>query len=298
MKLLLFGANGQIGWELRRALAPVGELLALTRNMEGGDLGCISEVARVLRQFRPNVIVNAAAYTNVDSAESESEVAHQINARAPAALAKLACETGAWLVHYSTDYVFDGTGRTPWREGDATAAINVYGASKFEGEEAIKASGCLYLIFRTSWVFGIRGRNFPKTILRLAAEREIIQIVNDQFGSPTGAELIADATAHAIREAIQRPGVSGLYHLTASGETSWYDYAYFILEMARRRGAGDSLTPLAILPVPTADYPTPATRPLNSRLDTHRFTQTFNLRLPPWETGVANFLTEILDHSS
>lgn len=295
MKLVLLGATGQLGWELNRALAPLGQLLALSRTMEGGDLCRMHEVAYTIQRFRPDVIVNAAAYTAVDRAEAEPELARIINAQAPTILAGLACEIGAWLVHYSTDYAFDGSGRTPWRETDATGPLNVYGTVKLEGEEAIRESNCKYLILRTSWVYGRWGSNFPKTMLRLAREKDLIQVVNDQFGAPTGAELLADATAHAIRTAQERPGVAGLYHLTAGGETCWYDYAQLILDVAEKQGAKLRLKSRAIIPVATKDYPTAAQRPLNSRLDTHRFTETFELRLPPWESGVTRTITELLD---
>ncbi|WP_166260744.1 dTDP-4-dehydrorhamnose reductase [Marinobacter salicampi] len=298
MKLVLLGADGQLGWDLRRALAPLGQLLALSRTMEGGDLSCMTDMARTIRQFYPDVIVNAAAYTAVDLAESQPEVAHAINGRAPGELAEIACGLGAWLVHYSTDYVFDGSGNTPWRETDAPRPLNVYGESKLEGEQAIRESGCRHLIFRTSWVFGRRGNNFIRTILRLADERDFMRIVDDQIGAPTGAALLADASAHAIRTAAHRPGVNGLYNLAASGETSWYDYARFIIDIAEKQGIRLKLSARGISPVTTAEYPTPAIRPLNSRLDTHRFTETFDLRLPPWESGVASTVTELLDGRS
>ncbi len=295
MKLLLLGASGQLGWELSRSLAPLGQLLALSRRMEGGDLCKLGEVSRTIQRFRPDVIVNAAAYTAVDLAESEPKMARTINALAVGKLARLACEIGAWLVHYSTDYVFDGSGRTPWRETDATGPLNVYGTVKLEGEEAIRESNCRYLIMRTSWLFGRRGNNFPYNILRFAREKDVIHVVDDQFGAPTGVELLADATAHAICTLFSRPGVGGLYHVTAGGETSWYDFANLILDVARKRGTKVRLQPRALIPVHTADYPTAAIRPLNSRLDTRRFTETFELRLPPWEAGVTRMLTEILD---
>lgn len=294
MKLVLLGAVGQLGWELNRALAPLGQLLALSRTMEGGDLCRMLDVTQTIKQFRPDVIVNAAAYTAVDRAESEPEMARLINAQAPATLAALACEIGAWLVHYSTDYVFDGSGRTPWRETDITGPLNLYGTVKLEGEEAVQESSCKYLILRTSWVYGRWGGNFPKTMLRLAQEKNVIQVVNDQFGAPTGTELLADATAHAIRIAMHRPGVAGLYHLTAGGETSWYDFAQLILDVAQKQGAKLRLKPRGLSPVATKDYLTAAPRPLNSRLDTHRFTETFDLRLPPWESGVTRVITELL----
>ncbi len=298
MKLILLGADGQLGWELRRSLAPLGQLLALSRGMVGGDLSRMADMNRTIRQFRPDVIVNAAAYTAVDLAESQSEIAHAINGRAPGELAEIASEVGAWLVHYSTDYVFDGSGRTPWRETDATRPLNVYGASKLEGEKAILEIGCRKLIFRTSWIFSRRGNNFIKTVLRLAAERDFLCIVNDQIGAPTGAALLADASAHAIRTAASRPSVAGIYNLAASGETSWYDYARFVVDIAEKKNAQLRLRSRGISPVATLEYPSPAQRPLNSRLDTHRFAETFDLCLPPWESGVVSTLNEILGAGS
>jgi dTDP-4-dehydrorhamnose reductase len=248
---------------------------------------------------QPQVIVNAAAHTAVDKAESEPDLARTLNALAPGVLAQEAAKLKAWLVHYSTDYVFDGSGEAPWRETDATAPLNVYGRSKLEGEQLIQASGCQHLIFRTSWVYGARGGNFAKTMLRLAKERDSLTVIADQIGAPTGAELLADVTAHAVRHVLPPVGhnfltPSGIYHLAASGQTSWHAYARFVLETARAAGVALKAAPEAVKPIPTSGYPTPARRPLNSRLDTNLFETTFGLRLPPWQQGVARMLAETL----
>ncbi|MDO9166328.1 MAG: dTDP-4-dehydrorhamnose reductase, partial [Rhodoferax sp.] len=231
MKILLFGKNGQIGWELQRSLAPLGELIALDRHNADrcGDLGNPQGLAATVQEVRPDVIVNAAAYTAVDKAESEPELAGTINALAPGVLAQEAARLGAWLVHYSTDYVFDGSGTRPWTEADTPAPLNVYGRTKLEGEQLIQAVGPQHLILRTSWVYAARGGNFAKTMLRLAQERERLTVIDDQFGAPTGAELVADVTAHAIRHLLKHPEDAGLYHLAAGGETSWCGYANYVL---------------------------------------------------------------------
>lgn len=295
MKILLLGKNGQVGWELQRSLAPLGELVALDRHSQPcGDLSQPQRLAETVRTLRPDVIVNAAAHTAVDKAESEVDLARTLNAQAPAALAQAAAETGAWLVHYSTDYVFDGSGTRAWQEGDATAPLGVYGLTKLEGEQAIAASGCRHLIFRTSWVYAARGGNFAKTMLRLAQERERLTVIDDQHGAPTGADLIADVTAHAIRTAMQQPQVSGLYHLVAAGETSWHGYASHAIAQARALRPDLPWQVGEIAPVPTSAFPTPARRPLNSRLNTQKLQQTFGLNLPHWQTGVDRLLTEIL----
>ena len=295
MKILLLGKNGQVGWELQRSLAPLGELVALDRHSQPcGDLSQPQRLAETVRTLRPDVIVNAAAHTAVDKAESEVDLARTLNATAPAALAQAAAETGAWLVHYSTDYVFDGSGTRAWLEGDATAPLGVYGQTKLEGEQAIAASGCRHLIFRTSWVYAARGGNFAKTMLRLAQERERLTVIDDQHGAPTGADLIADVTAHAIRTAMQQPQVSGLYHLVAAGETSWHGYARHAIAQARALRPDLPWQVGEIAPVPTSAFPTPARRPLNSRLNTQKLQQTFGLNLPHWQTGVDRLLTEIL----
>jgi dTDP-4-dehydrorhamnose reductase len=296
MKILLLGRNGQVGWELQRSLAPLGEMLALDRHSTGwcGDLSQPERVAQTVRDWRPDVIVNAAAHTAVDKAESEVGLARTLNASAPAALAQAAAETGAWLVHYSTDYVFDGTGDRPWQEGDATGPLSVYGQTKLEGELAIAASGCQHLIFRTSWVYAARGGNFAKTMLRLAGERERLTVIDDQHGAPTGADLIADVTAHAIRTVRQQPQLTGLYHLVAGGETSWHGYASHVIAQARQLHPELALKVQEIAPVPTSAFPTPAQRPLNSRLATQRLQNAFGLHLPHWEQGVNRLLAEIL----
>ncbi len=296
MKILLFGKGGQVGWELQRSLAPLGELIALDANSRElcGDFTNLEGIANTVRAVAPDVIVNAAAHTAVDKAESEPELARTINALAPAVLAQEAKRSGAWLVHYSTDYVFDGSGDKMWLEADPTDPLSVYGATKLEGETSILASSCRHLIFRTSWVYAARGGNFAKTMLRLAKEREHLTVIDDQIGAPTGADLLADATSQAIRTAMLRPEVSGLYHLVAGGETSWHGYASFVLEFARHAGIKLKVATEAVAPVPTSAYPLPACRPRNSRLDTRKLQSTFGLYLPHWQTGVARMLTEIL----
>ena len=296
MKILLLGKNGQVGWELQRSLAPVGELLALDRHSTDfcGDLSQPERLAQTVRDWRPDVIVNAAAHTAVDKAESEPDLALGLNATAPAALAQAAADIGAWLVHYSTDYVFNGQGEQAWQEGHATGPLSVYGQTKLEGEHHITASGCQHLIFRTSWVYAARGGNFAKTMLRLAAERERLTVIDDQHGAPTGADLIADVTAHAIRQALQQPALSGIYHLVASGETSWHGYASHVITQARCVRPDLALRVNEIAPVPTSSFPTPAQRPRNSRLHTGKLQQAFGLVLPPWQAGVNRLLTEIL----
>ncbi|BCT69216.1 dTDP-4-dehydrorhamnose reductase [Nitrosospira sp. NRS527] len=297
MKILLFGKNGQVGWELQRSLAPLGELIAVDFDSQDfcGDFTNLDGIAQTVRTVSPDVIVNAAAHTAVDKAEDEPERVRVINALAPATLAGEAGKLGAWLVHYSTDYVFDGRGSKPWVETDPTGPLNVYGRTKLEAENAISESGCRHLIFRTSWVFAERGGNFAKTMLRLAQERDRLTIIDDQIGAPTGADLLADITAHAIRTAVKRPNVSGLYHLVAAGETSWYGYARFVLNFARQAGVRLEVAPENILPVPASAFPSPATRPKNSRLDTEKLQSTFDLSLPSWQTGVARMLTETLE---
>lgn len=297
MKILLFGKNGQVGWELQRSLAPLGELVVLASDSQElcGDLTDLAGIAQTVRTVAPDVIVNAAAHTAVDRAESEPELARALNALAPGVLAQEAQRNGAWLVHYSTDYVFDGSGDTPWQETDPTGPLNIYGQTKLEGEAAIRAAGCQHLIFRTSWVYAARGGNFAKTMLRLARERDHLAVIIDQIGAPTGADLLADITAHALRTAMQRPELSGLYHLAAGGQTSWYDYARFVIDHARQAGIDIKVTPEAIHPVPTSAFPTAARRPLNSHLNTQKLQTTFGLRLPPWQDGITRMLIETLE---
>jgi dTDP-4-dehydrorhamnose reductase len=242
----------------------------------------------------PQLIVNAAAYTAVDKAETDAELAHTLNAAAPAVLAQETQRSDAWLVHYSTDYVFDGSGEQAWLETDAAKPLSVYGKTKLAGDLAIGEAGCKHLILRTSWVYGAHGANFAKTMLRLAQEREQLNIVSDQFGAPTGAELLADVTALCLQQARQQPEVSGLYHLAASGVTSWFEYARFVIELARQAGLHIKVTPDAIKPIPTSAYPVPAPRPNNSRLNTHKLQTTFYLTLPPWQSGVRRMLAELI----
>lgn len=294
MDILLFGKNGQVGWELQRALAPLGNLTVVDRHSTDycGDFENPQGVAETVRRIKPAVVVNATAYTAVDKAESEEDKARLINATSIKALAEAAEETGAWLIHYSTDYVFDGSGAEPWSEEDPTAPLNIYGQTKLEGEQAIVRSMTKYLIFRTSWVYAAKGNNFAKTMLKLAKDRETLSVIDDQFGAPTGAELIADSTAHAIRVAINNSGVAGIYHLIAAGETTWHAYASKVIEFARQHGA--ELKVQAINPVPTSAFPTPARRPGNSRLKTAKFQRTFALTLPDWTSGVERMLLETL----
>ena len=297
MKILLLGKGGQVGWELQRSLAPLGELIALDADSKilCADFTDLAGLEETVRSVAPDIIVNAAAHTAVDKAESEAELAHAINAAAPGVLAQQAKRIDAWLVHYSTDYVFDGSGDRAWREQDATAPLNVYGATKLAGERLIQASGCKHLIFRTSWVYGARGGNFAKTMLRLAQERDSMKVIADQFGAPTGADLLADVTAHAIRTAVREPDVSGLYHLVAGGVTSWHEYASMVIAYARDRGVDIKVAQHAIHAVPTSAFPTPAKRPHNSRLNTDKLKRTFDLVLPDWQVGVTRMLAEILE---
>lgn len=298
MKILLLGKNGQLGWELQRALAPLGELTAFDRGGSAGlcgDLTRPQELAATVRALRPDVIVNAAAHTAVDRAESEPELARLLNATTPGVLAHAAAACGAWLVHYSSDYVFDGSGDAPRAEDAPTGPLNVYGQTKLEGEERIRHSGCRHLILRTSWVYAARGGNFAKTMLKLAAERDKLTVVDDQIGAPTGAELLADVTAHALRAAMSRPELGGTYHAAAAGETSWHGYASYVIEWARAHGHAVKVPSGEIRPVPGSAFPTPARRPLNSRLDTSRLQSAFGLRLPPWQAGVERMLQEILN---
>ena len=303
MKILLLGKTGQLGWELQRSLAPLGELIALGRGVEGesrwcGDLAQPQALAQTVRALKPNVIVNAAAYTAVDKAESERETARQINALSLGVLAQEAQALGAWLVHYSSDYVFDGSGQQPWREGDAPAPLSVYGQTKLEGERLIQAHCQRHLILRTSWVYAARGGNFAKTMLRLAQEREQLSVVSDQIGAPTGADLLADVTALALHRVASadrtNTALTGLYHLTASGQTSWHGYAQYVLGIAQRLGVTLKTPPEQVKAIPSASYPTPAQRPLNSRLDCSKLQTTFGLCLPPWQLGVERMLAEVL----
>jgi dTDP-4-dehydrorhamnose reductase len=299
VKILLLGKNGQVGWELQRSLAPLGEIVALDFDSTGplrADFAAPETLAATVRAVAPQLIVNAAAHTAVDKAEAEPDLALAINATAPGILAREARALGVWLVHYSTDYVFDGSGSAPWTEDAPIGPLNVYGRTKLEGEMAIRASGCRHLILRTSWVYAARGSNFARTMLRLAAEREALDVIDDQIGAPTGADLLADITAHAARMAVARPELGGTYHAAASGETSWCGYARHVVGFAREAGEALKATPEAVRPVPTSAYPTPARRPHNSRLDTTKLRATFDLTLPSWQSGVERMLVEVLKH--
>ena len=297
MRILLFGSTGQVGWELRRSLSVLGEVIApgRTPGADGlcGDLHNLDGLAATIRAVAPAVIVNAAAYTAVDKAETDSANAIRINAEAPARMAQEAAALGAWLLHYSTDYVFDGSGSRPWNEDDPTGPLSVYGQTKLAGERAVQ-SHARYIILRTSWVFGARGGNFAKTMLRLATERETLNLIADQWGAPTSAELLADVSAHAIATALRHPTAAGLYHCAASGETSWHGYASYVLEQACALGWALKVpSPAAVHAIPTSSYPTAAIRPLNSRLNTQRLRDTFGLHLPDWQHGVLRMLQEI-----
>ena len=300
MKILLLGKNGQLGWELQRSLAPLGELVALDRQGAPGlcgDLGEPDGLAATVRALRPDVILNAAAYTAVDRAESEPDLARRINAHAPAALAREAAACGALLLHYSTDYVFHGHGQRPWAEDDPTGPLNVYGQTKLAGEQAIVQAGCRHLILRTSWIHAARGGNFARTMLRLARQQPRLTVIDDQWGAPTGAELIADVSAHAIVQLRARPDKAGIYHLAAAGETNWFSYAKHVLAQAQSAQAAIEYAVKDILPIPSSAYPVAATRPHNSRLDTRKLRTAFDLHLPPWQAGVDRMLAEILGHS-
>ncbi|HET8806767.1 MAG TPA: dTDP-4-dehydrorhamnose reductase [Methylophaga sp.] len=279
MKMLLFGKDGQVGFELQRSLAPLGEVIALNRQQL--DLSDTTAITNSIYQHRPDWIVNAAAYTAVDKAEAETELAMQINALAPEVMANAAAKIGCGLLHYSTDYVFDGSKTSPWLETDIASPINVYGQTKWIGEEAIQASGCQHLIVRTSWVYDARGHNFLNTMLRLAKSKENLSIVDDQIGAPTWSRHIADASGHLLRMAT--PLNNGVYHLTASGQTSWFGFARAIFERAGAHG----LKVPELVPIHTKDYPTPAARPANSLLNGQKLYQNFGLRLPDWQQSLS-----------
>ncbi len=289
LKILLLGKNGQVGWELQRSLSCLGNVIALGH--DEADFSHPTDLAAVVAQHKPHVIVNVAAYTAVDHAESMATQAYKINAESPAILAQAAKIYGALLVHYSTDYVFDGSGTKPWQEADVTNPLNVYGTSKLKGEQAIIHSGCQFLIFRTSWVYGTRGGNFAKTILRVAQERDELKVINDQFGAPTGADWLADMTNRAIIQTLADPHKQGLYHATVSGETTWHGYASYVIEQAKLLNY--PIKAQTICAVPTLDFPTPAQRPSNSRLNTRKLQLAFNVHCPPWQAGVLRLLQSI-----
>lgn len=295
MKILLLGKDGQVGWELQRSLAPLGELVMHGR--ETADLADPVALRALIRDCRPDVIVNAGAYTAVDRAESDVELAMRVNAEAPGVIAEEAKACGAWFVHYSTDYVFDGRSNDTYDEDAVTNPQSVYGRTKQAGEAAIAASGCLHLILRTSWVFGARGKNFARTMLSLAKTREALSVVGDQIGAPTGADLIADVTALCIYRLFSQPDMarhSGIYHLTAAGAISWHGYAQFVIGMALAQHLPLRLKLDDVKSVSSAEYPTAATRPANSRLNTHKLRTTFGIALPDWEVHVRRSVSIML----
>jgi dTDP-4-dehydrorhamnose reductase len=312
--ILLTGKNGQVGWELQRTIAPLGNVIAVGR--EEMDLADPDSIRRVIREIKPSLIINAAAYTAVDKAEEEPELAMAVNGTAVGVLAEEAKKRNALFIHYSTDYIFDGTKPTPYTEEDAPNPINAYGRSKLAGEEAIKQTDCEHIIFRTSWVYAARGNNFLKTMLRLAREQDELKAVADQFGAPTSAELIADVTALTLYRINANPmqesplplkegwgegfnqivanKLSDTYHLVASGETSWHGYSQLVLETAIKNGHNLRISPDQVIPIKTADYPLPAKRPANSTLDTIKLCQTFGVTLPPWEFHIKRAVAEIV----
>jgi len=295
MNILLLGANGKVGWELQRSLAPLGKVKACDRS--DANLENLDEIRKLIQDHRPEVLINAAAYTDVDKEELESKKAYRINAEAVSVMAEEAKRISALLIHYSTDYVFDGTKIDAYLETDDTNPQSVYGNTKLQGEEAIKKSGCKYLIFRTSWVYSTRGSNFPKTMIRLAKEKHELKVVNDQVGAPTSAELVADVTSLCLNQVAQNAALAqnmmGIYHLTPVGETSWFEYTIFILTEMQRLGASFHTGIENILPVSTSEYPLPAKRPANSRLDTQKLRETFNIYLPPWQYHVHRLIKEL-----
>ena len=286
-RILLTGANGQVGWELQRTLSCLGEVIAL--DSQALNLADAAAIRRKVREIDPQIMVNSAAYTAVDKAESEVDLARAVNATAPGILAEEAASLGALLVHYSTDYVFNGSGSTPWREDDACDPLNVYGATKLEGERLIQASGCRHLIFRTSWVYGARGSNFLLTMRRLMRERPELKIVDDQMGAPTWCRDLAEATAQVLSQMMsplfdaEKGTASGVYHMSNAGETSWHGFAQAIQALD---APDETRTPARLLAIPGSEYPTPARRPLNSRLDNARLEQTFGLRLQDWRSAL------------
>jgi dTDP-4-dehydrorhamnose reductase len=296
MRILLFGGSGQVGWELHRSLAVLGDVVApSSRDVDpSGRFEHPQELAATVRRVKPAVVVNAAAFTSVDLAERDTDRVMLTNAYAPGALAKAAAGVGALLVHYSTDYVYDGEGSRPWRETDPLNPINAYGRSKAEGDRAIARSAARHLIFRTSWVYSARRSNFLRTVLTLASDRDELRVVNDQWGAPTGAELIADVTGHVVRQCLAGAAGGGVYHLAAGGEASWHGYACFALQEARRLGLETRLQPEAIRAIPSSEYATKARRPANSRLDTSRLRSEFGVVLPDWRVGVRRCISEIL----
>lgn len=294
MKILLLGKNGQVGWELQRSLAPLGEVISLDRNGLNqwcGDLSKPDQIYQTIVDIAPNVVVNASAYTAVDLAETEQDMANLINYVAVGKIAEACAQIKALLVHYSTDYVFDGEGTSKFNETDALKPLSVYGRTKALGEQAIQNAQCNYLIFRTSWVFAQKGKNFLKTMLTLSQQREELSVIDDQIGAPTSAELIADVSAHAIVQTLRDQTKIGIYHLVASGETSWFEYANYIFEQAKNLGV--NLAIQQVNPIPTAAYPTPAKRPHNSRLNNQKIQHAFQIYLPDWKVHVQRTVIEV-----
>jgi dTDP-4-dehydrorhamnose reductase len=297
MKLLLLGRDGQVGTALTQLLAPLGEIVALGR--DGADLSQPDRLAAIVQRERPDVIVNAAAYTAVDKAESEPELARLVNADAPAALAQVAAETGAWLIHYSTDYVFDGKKSEPYVEDDATAPLNVYGATKRAGEVAIGDVGGKHLIFRTSWVHAPGRSSFAAKILTLAQSRDELKVIDDQIGAPTSARMIAEITRRALEQIERgRPLDSGIYHLAAAGETSWHGYASYVVGEALKRGATLRVAMDRVLPVPSSAFPSPARRPHNSRLSTYKLRSALGIDLPDWRVDLMGTLDTLVPETT
>ena len=300
MKILLLGRNGQLGWQLQRSLAPLGTVIALASRAQDnpnqwcGDLTDLDGLRQTVRAAAPDLIVNAAAYTAVDQAQSDRDTAFAVNALAPALLAEESMRLGAWVLHYSTDYVFDGSGQRPWTESDRCAPLNVYGASKRQGELEI-ARNPKHLILRTSWLYAARGSNFAKTMLRLGAEREELRVIDDQIGAPTGADWLAQVSASALRQAMAQPALAGLYHCAAAGQTSWHGYAQWVLQEASALGMPLQVRPQGVLPVRSADYPAAAPRPLNSRLDCRRLETLFSIHLPFWQLGVSRLVQDLVE---
>ena len=297
MKILLLGKNGQVGWELQRSLVLLGDVIGCDFDSPGelkADFSDPESLVALIRRVKPDAIVNSAAHTAVDKAETELDLARRINALAPGVIAREAAALGASLVHYSTDYVFDGSGDQARDEHAATNPLSVYGRTKLEGEELIRASGVRHLILRTSWVYAARGGNFARTMLKLAAERDELKVIADQIGAPTGADLLADVTALALPRLLAQPDLSGTYHCVAGGHTHWHGYASLVIEWARAHGHAVRVAPDRLLPIPTAAYPTPARRPLNSRLDAQKLRSTFGVTLPDWQMGVQRMLAEVL----
>lgn len=293
MRILLLGKDGQVGWELQRSLSPLGSVLALGRAQ--CDLSDLGKLKQVLDEYKPQLIVNAAAYTAVDKAETEVELARTLNSEVPALLAAAAKTANAWLVHYSTDYVFDGTKDGVYAEDDTPSPLSVYGQTKLEGEQHIVQSGCKHVILRTSWVFSAHGANFAKTMLRLAAERSELKVIDDQYGAPTSAELIADVTALCIARLTQSDdaALQGIYHLTAAGVTTWHGYAQYVIAQAMHSGQTLKCLPSAVLAISSSEYSLPAKRPHNSRLATDKLQAAFGLELPPWTYHVQRMLDEL-----